>query len=202
MARGGVSAKGAARRDEILDIAMRMLSERGYQHTSLRAIARTLGVEPAHILYYFGSREELLLAVVQQWLAGERPDGEKHGGSWPPPEERLDDFVATVNSNASIPGIVKTYLALSAEAADPGHVAHDFFLRRFAEVRARLAEAVVAEQRSGRARPEIDPDQAARGLIAVADGIQLQWLIDPSTDVTGELAAVVASLRVPDGAGR
>jgi AcrR family transcriptional regulator len=193
MRRAGSSAKGAARRDEILAIAMRMLAERGYQHTSLRAIARTLGVEPAHILYYFGSREELLLAVVQEWL----DDGGEGSEDPPAPLERLDHFVTVVNRNASIPGIVKTYLALSAEAADPDHVAHDFFLERFGLLVAELAEAVRAEQQAGRGRPGVDPEQAARGLIAVADGIQLQWLIDPSTDVTGELSAVVASLRAP-----
>ncbi|MGH9243317.1 MAG: TetR/AcrR family transcriptional regulator [Acidimicrobiales bacterium] len=51
-------------RARILDAAMRSFGSRGYEATSLDALATELGVRKQTILYYFASKEALLDAVI------------------------------------------------------------------------------------------------------------------------------------------
>lgn len=55
-------------RAELLDQAETMFSERGYAATSVRSIAEAAGVTPAMVHYYFGSKRELLIAVLDRVL--------------------------------------------------------------------------------------------------------------------------------------
>lgn len=47
-------------RDDILEAARSLFARHGYEKASLRAIARTAGVDPALIVHYFSSKEGLL----------------------------------------------------------------------------------------------------------------------------------------------
>jgi AcrR family transcriptional regulator len=51
-------------KEKILDTAERLIGERGYAATSLRHIIAEAGVNLAAVHYHFGSKEELLDAVV------------------------------------------------------------------------------------------------------------------------------------------
>ena len=68
----GAYAKGIARRQEILDRAIEVFAERGADRTSLRSIASAVGVTHSALTHYFGSLEELLVAVYQESTAPER----------------------------------------------------------------------------------------------------------------------------------
>jgi AcrR family transcriptional regulator len=57
-------ADGAATRSAILDAALRRLVQDGYARLNLRDIAREAGVNHALINYHFGSKQQLLLAVL------------------------------------------------------------------------------------------------------------------------------------------
>ena len=52
--------------DKILDTAERLIGEQGYAATSLRQIIAEAGVNLAAVHYHFGSKEELLDAVVMR----------------------------------------------------------------------------------------------------------------------------------------
>ena len=62
----GTYAKGVARRQEILDRAIEVFAQRGGSRTSLRAIAQEVGVTHAALTHYFGSLDELLVAVYRE----------------------------------------------------------------------------------------------------------------------------------------
>lgn len=193
MGRPGRFAKGTARREEILTTASEVLARDGYRGTSLRAIARELGLEPAHILYYFDSREDLLQNVLSRWDADAQASWGNDGSATP--ARMLDLYADTIRGNLRIPGIVHLYLIFAAEAAQPDHPSHAFFRERFDIVRGVLSEAIVFEQSAGLVDPGIDADRAARLLIAVADGVQLQALVDPRIDAAKDLVAAIAQLR-------
>jgi AcrR family transcriptional regulator len=53
-------------REKILDHAERLFAEQGYDRASLRGITETAGVNLAAVHYHFGSKEELLGAVLQR----------------------------------------------------------------------------------------------------------------------------------------
>ena len=54
------TARAEATRAAIVDAALRMFREQGYEATTMRAIAREAGVATGNAYYYFGSKEELI----------------------------------------------------------------------------------------------------------------------------------------------
>jgi len=66
---GSGAAKSAATKDQILDAAERLLAQRGYAGTSLRAITAAADVNLAAVNYHFGSKEALAKAVFTRRLA-------------------------------------------------------------------------------------------------------------------------------------
>lgn len=56
----------ATTKERILDAAERLFAERGVDATSLRRVTSAAGVNVAAIHYHFGSKEELLRAVVSR----------------------------------------------------------------------------------------------------------------------------------------
>ena len=81
---------------------------------------------------------------------------------------------------------------LSAEASAPTHPAHDWFVDRYRRKIADMTEAFTYDQSLGRVHPDRDPRVLARLLIGTWDGMQLQWLIDPSYDMIEAMAAFFA----------
>ena len=78
-----LTAKAAETRSRILEAALALFTERGYDKATMRAIAERAGVAPSNAYYYFRSKEELIqafyartheehLAVVEPALAKER----------------------------------------------------------------------------------------------------------------------------------
>ena len=76
----GSYPKGVARRQEILDRAIEVFAQRGSDRTSMRAIAKEVGVTHAALAHYFGSLEELLVEVYRE--------SERQGGARPPVNPR------------------------------------------------------------------------------------------------------------------
>ena len=70
------------RRAQILDVARRMFTELPYAEVSTAAIARETGVQRGLIHYYFGTKRELFLKVVQGLTASAAMQA-------PPPDDRL-----------------------------------------------------------------------------------------------------------------
>ncbi len=58
------SADAPAARDRILDAAREVFSERGYDKTSVRGIAKAAGVDPALVHHYFGTKEQVFEAAI------------------------------------------------------------------------------------------------------------------------------------------
>ena len=62
---GGHSAD---RRDRLLDTALDLFASQGIAATSLQAIAHEAQVTPALVHYYFGNKEQLLAAIIEERL--------------------------------------------------------------------------------------------------------------------------------------
>ncbi|MCX5284787.1 TetR family transcriptional regulator [Streptomyces sp. NPDC060011] len=60
---------GPATRDRILDAAREEFSERGYEKTSVRGIAKAAGVDSALVHHYFGTKEQVFEAAVEGAMA-------------------------------------------------------------------------------------------------------------------------------------
>ncbi len=58
--------RGPHTRKQILDVSLRLFSERGFARTTVRDIAREAGITDAAIYYHFESKREVLEALVEE----------------------------------------------------------------------------------------------------------------------------------------
>jgi AcrR family transcriptional regulator len=162
----GPYAKGVAKREEILRAALEVIAEHGYRKTSTRELAAAVGLSEAGLLHYFGSKEKLFEAVLR---ARDEADIERFDQS-----DLIEKYGAVIRHNGDVPGLVQLYSTFSAEAGDPQHPAHDYFVERYAGLRSALARAVDARQADGTLNATADPQTVATLLIALSDGLQIQ----------------------------
>ena len=89
-------AVASATPDRILDAALASFGSRGYEATSLDALAATLGLRKQTILYWFASKDALLQAVIERSAAelAEALEGalDQAGDGW----ERIEAVVRWV----------------------------------------------------------------------------------------------------------
>jgi AcrR family transcriptional regulator len=182
--------KGRLRREDILAAAVAVYAEAGYQGSSLREIARRVGMTHAGLLYYFPSKEALLAAVLERRDA---EDGERLSGS--PGLDSLRNLVALAAHNVRHPGIVDLYSRLAAEAVAPDHPAHDYFEQHYLMARRFAADAFHVLAERGELREGVDPDVAALNFVALMDGLQVQWLSNRArVDLVDSLRAYLRGL--------
>src|ERR1700683_5250036 len=55
-------------REAILDVAIELFTEQGYEKTSLREIADRLGVTKAALYYHFRSKEDIVASLTEDYL--------------------------------------------------------------------------------------------------------------------------------------
>ncbi|WP_434810923.1 TetR/AcrR family transcriptional regulator [Microbacterium sp. bgisy189] len=187
----GSYAKGIARRQEILDRAIEVFARRGSERTSLRAIAREVGVTHAALTHYFGSLEELLVAVYRE---SERQFDEVEAAE--PIETPIEGMRVSAQQNREIPGMVQLYTSLVAGALENDRpAATEFITARFDRLRSSIAEQVRDNQRAGLIRDDVDAEQVAALVIAASDGLQTQWLLDDAVDLEASLGVLAHILR-------
>ncbi|MGG6382222.1 TetR/AcrR family transcriptional regulator [Paenarthrobacter sp. NEAU-H11] len=188
----GSYAKTEARRKEILTAAFEVFAASGYRAGSLKDVADKVGLTQAGLLHHFPSKEALLEAVL---TLRDEESVDRLGTADAKGMDLLRGLVELTRYNTTIPGLVSLYCILSAEATDPEHPAHEYFLRRYTWVRDTISGAFAEVARLGRLRPGIVPLAATRQLIALMDGLQVQWLLDnDSVDMPAEVAAFLEAV--------
>jgi AcrR family transcriptional regulator len=199
MARRGSYAKGVAKREEILTAALDVIARQGYGRASVRDLADAVGLSQAGLLHYFSSKEELFAEVLRK---RDEVDGAAMGPVRRGDVLAADGFVQTIRHNADVPGLVQLYARLSSEATEPDHPARGYFEERYRGLRRMTSQAIRDGQAAGTIRDDVDADEAASLVLAVADGLQTQWLMDPSIDMAEHVEAFLRLLGRPaaDGA--
>ncbi|WP_084125175.1 TetR/AcrR family transcriptional regulator [Demequina sp. NBRC 110054] len=189
---------GADRKAQIVDAATALIAERGFWGTSIQDVAAACGVTVAGVLYHVGSKDGLLIEVLEH---RDRLDAEAIAAELDRPvlvepasgdvsviaDVSLAQFCdALVRRNARQPEIVRLYSVLEAESLEPSHPAHGYFLARQREGLGNFA-ALAADAP--------DPDRLARQVLALMDGLQVQWLRDVEHfDLVAEWIAASAGL--------
>ena len=163
------------RREAVLRAAMTVFGQRGYNKGGLVEVAEQAGMTHAGVLHHFGSKEALLIAMLQ-YRDGEEAAGVPGRAQTEGPAF-LGHILDTVIENTGRPGVVQTYTVLSAESVTEGHPAQAYFRNRLTVLRDKIAE-VLAEV-TGREADDLDVRDDASALIALMDGLQVQWLLDP-----------------------
>lgn len=186
MSSTGLYAKGAAKRDEILQNALEVFAEEGYRGTSLREVARRSGLSLTGVMHYFDSKEHLLTEVIRRRDEGNR-------ALWDRPDlDPVERLVRVMSYNSSVPGMVELYTTLMAAASDPAHPAHTYMTQRLVTVRQRIRDGLRELQLAGEASPDLDLEAASFSIAATIEGIELHWLLDRSIDMGARVRTACA----------
>ncbi|MGX1911019.1 TetR/AcrR family transcriptional regulator [Streptomyces phaeochromogenes] len=154
------SADAPAARDRILAAAREEFSERGYEKTSVRGIAKAAGVDSALVHHYFGTKEQVFEASIEVAFGpllsapGSIADGPLDGVG-----ERLARFFFGVWEN---PATRKALLAIIRSAVN-NDVAASVFRRL---ISAQLLRRVAAQLDTPDA--ELRAELAAAQLVGIA----------------------------------
>jgi AcrR family transcriptional regulator len=194
MARRGSYAKGVAKREEILERALEVIAREGYRGASVKELAEAVGLSQAGLLHYFDSKEELFTEILRK-----RDEVDMvHYGPLPPTDGEAIDlrpgYVGIIRHNSDVPGLVQLFSRLSVDAADPEHPAHKYFIERNDNLRRVFATALAERQAAGEITDRIDPHTLSRIFQAVADGLQIQWMLDPEVDMAATVDALFDAL--------
>ena len=173
-----------AKREQILKAAVEIFGNKGSTNGTLADVAEQVGITHAGVLHHFGSKQKLLLEVLAYRDQADVAElAEKHIPGGP---ELFLHLVRTAFANEKRPGIVQAYTVLSAESVTDDHPARDYFEERYTTLRREVTAAFheLCAQEGVR-----DPDTiaaASAAILAVMDGLQLQWLLHPGTVELGE----------------
>lgn len=165
-------ANGVESRQRILDAAVDIAGERGYEGTSIAAVSAKCGLPASSIYWHFKDKDDLIAAVIERsfdtWLAAFELPGEQTGTSL----ERITVMAANVaKSLVDAPDFLRLGLMLALERRPSEPRGRTVFL----QVRETARHKIVEVART--LFPELD-EEAVRTLttyaVAGADGLFVQ----------------------------
>ena len=176
--RGGY-AVGRARRERILHIAMEEFAVNGYRGASLARIAERAELSQPGLLHHFRTKEELLAATLDLRDEMDARRFRTEDGGVLTGAAALEALAGLVEHNQRVPGLVQLFAVLSAESVTADHPAHTWARNRYRRIRGLVADSLRAGIAQGRFRRDVDAEAHAARLVAMMDGLQQQWLVDP-----------------------
>jgi AcrR family transcriptional regulator len=195
MAISSRNGTSGGRREQVVAAGLAVFSASGFHGGSVRDIARRAGLSQAGLLHHFPSKEHLLRAVLarrdeiaRRQLGDPAPDG-------------LD----LIRRLMMLPAVTRTrqlvqlQVITSAEGTAAGHPVHGYVRQRQASFFAMVRQALEDAAARGELRPGVDCAGTARMLVALIDGLQVQWLLHPEqADIAGDLRRCLQPLLTVD----
>ncbi len=167
-------APAAERRAAILDAALSLFAESGSRGTSIAAVAERVGISDAGVLYHFGTKEELLLGVLDHF---DRTVAESLAEAGVRGIELLRVVREWGAAMERTPAVSSLMIHLSAEHLTTDTPARRYFQRRYRGLLDRYRQAFADAAEAGHLRADLDADLEASALVAHLDGIRLQWFL-------------------------
>jgi AcrR family transcriptional regulator len=186
--------RGARSRETVLDAAERVMARDGYAGASINEIVKEAGIPISSVYHYFGSKDGVLLAVMERGadrFFADLPDPSERLGT---PEQHLSAITAAVvEALEQHPDFLKLVVVMAAQppAREAAHArevvtrVRDQALRR---LRKQLALAFGLEARSAQI------GRLARFSLAVIDGAFIAHQADPHVKLSTLVSPLPAAL--------
>ncbi|MGC1208970.1 MAG: TetR/AcrR family transcriptional regulator [Ornithinimicrobium sp.] len=211
----------AARRQHILEAAMRRVAIDGYHKMTMADVIAESDLSAGAVYGYFRSKDELITAVALQvsGLARSVVEDILTLDPMPDPPEVLRRLTQTfVDAVETSPVDLSRVIVTTWGEAVRSPEVRDIVRDEFRGVRARFVDVLDAVQAAGHLDPEVDTTAAAQALFGMMPGFMLQRLVlqdvDPDTYSEGLRALLggspgagdaraisVSTPRVPTSAG-
>ncbi len=182
------------RRAAILEQAISLIAERGYDGLTIQELAQRSGLSNPGLLHHFPSKSAVLLAVLRDLesrdteimtpLVAAAVDGPADDRSRAAVRQVLRTMIGFCVAN---PQIARALVELQGESLDASHPGHAWWRRREAQMMDVFVRMLI--------RHVADPAPVARQLIALIDGLGMQWLrADQGFDLVAEWDCALARL--------
>jgi len=178
-------------RTRAINGAIAVIHDGGLSRFSLEGVASRSGMRQAEILELFPSEHALLAAAVMRWtravsapllpLAGEKGT--------------VAFLHALLSAHAEDPSLMRLIAATLAISTDPSTDGADYYRSAYLQFRETVRTALQEDVRAGREPATMDPIRGAQQLLALYDGIRLQALLTPDTDVVDAFDRAAARMR-------
>jgi AcrR family transcriptional regulator len=195
----GPYKRGIERRRLVVATATEIFGEHGFRGGTLQRVADRVGGTPTAVLKLFGTKEKLLIAVLDHW--GDETRQIVAQGTVE--NAYLDGFNKLMSYHVAHKGLLQLYTTMAAEASSPQHPAHEFMTARYRNTLEDMRGRFRVSSISGHLAPMDEEDVAheAECLLAVLDGLEIQFLLNPEFDLERSFAAyvekVLKRLRAP-----
>ncbi len=202
----GQAERGERTRQAIVDAAIEVFAGRGFRSGALVEIAARVDLTPGGILYHFGSKDALLVAVIAERdrratallvdLVADRPVTGL---------DSLGLLVEIARLGEREPGLAALHTVLQVEALAPDAPSHRYFLDRSRLVSGWLERVLAVAQEAGEVRPDVDCAAKAREVLAFLEGASVLWQLDDDVSLVAlyenYLESLIAGLRAEPGGG-
>ena len=214
------------KRARILNEAVVLFGEHGYAGTSLADIANAADISKAGLLHHFSSKDELFCKVLERRdredalsILVESPAVEGDAATAPVdtvgnldtldvagvsdldgnPWALLERYIELLERNVAHRDLTAIYTATAVSVLDAEHPAHRWMANHLNSAVERFESSFEAGKTAGLVDPEMPSRLVARSLVALIDGLQLQWLCSttPGTAAAEALSTdLVAEIRL------
>jgi TetR/AcrR family acrAB operon transcriptional repressor len=180
-------------RQDLLDAALALFSRKGYESTRLEDIAQSAGVTRGAIYHHFGGKEELFIALLDDASAISNKAIQQaivEGGSL---IEILSRILVYTFNLIEDDTRFRQVMALTLAATNVDELAR----RKYSEAKelvGSIGEALARGIESGELRPDLDPNNAARALLAYQNGLALLWFYNRDTFSVKDNAEAMAQI--------
>lgn len=208
----------AIRRTQIVDAAIQVMAEKGWNETSIDEVTRTAGVSRGLVSYHFKDKADLLSGVLSRCREIFNETVSAAATVTSEPVERMRLIVrAAIAMTRENPVSYQVFLHFAANGPAQPELGEQIRLL-YADFRAYTAAGIRSGQRRGLFRADLDPDATAAQVIGAIIGLALQWLVDPEgypfdaaarqaeamlmdylTDTAAGAASAPPSIRVANG---
>ncbi len=185
---------GAGTRAAILDAAMELFAERGFDGSPIASIARSAGVATGLIFHYFGAKEGLLEALIDERTAFPRLSATIDGIAASDPRPDAYELLRRVGTSIypmarhSAPMLRIMVREILQREQVRAHW-NDTRERAFADLGRALSEA--AGQR-------IEPDIAQAVARTFLDAVLFEALFGPDVDADALITAITGTVNLPE----
>ena len=167
------------RREEVLDAAVQLISERGYNGISIQDVADRVGISKQGVLRYVGNKDNMLAMVFNEYYGV--PGSDPTAPLFPAYLRYL------VRHNSRRRMMVQLFTVLSAESLNPDHPLHDEFTARMDDIWEHYSRYPwLIPPQLGSWKSSMRP--VVRKAMEIMDGVQLWWLREPEVDLCKEWA--------------
>ena len=191
----GPGRRAGRRKTAVLEAACRVIADRGADATRFADVAAESGVPVSTLQYYFGSREDLLVAAFRHASGTEIAALEADVAALADPWDQLERIIsrALTGYQPEAPGAGRLWIESWHFGIRDAEMRADA-LRDYDAWRRLVADAVRRGVEQGRFGP-VQPEKAAVLAIAMVDGMGIPLALgDPEITGPGAVQDVLAAL--------